>query len=358
MFRMRHAGQHYKAYCSSESTGKRIFIHHGGALGDLLLSLHAIGALRSSGDMIHLAGRPDIVGFLMKTGYINEMSDSGSPLFLPLFTGVDDGILRRFLGGFDKVCVFTVNAGSEFMERMRSMVTDMEVIQTIPPEGSRAHVSDYRLQQLFQRHDLARSESHPLPALTIPPVCMEKARETLQEAGYDFKRPLTAIHPGSGGRRKRWPLDHFRGLATMLRESQDHFLLLFSGPSEKGEVQRGIVCVASDLGRGCLHVSDPELVFAASLLGLCDFYVGNDAGITHLASFFTKRVIAIFGPTDPAMWRPVFSGCVVISADRECAPCENEATRHPRGESPTGCQGQCLTDIPVQAIYNAIVEPL
>jgi len=286
------------------------------------------------------------------------MSDIGGPLFLPLFTGLDDGILRRFLGGFDKVCVFTVNTGSEFVERMRSMVTDIEVIQTIPPEGLGMHVSDYRLQQILRIHDLASAGSHSLPVLTIPPIYMEKAGKTLEEAGHDFKKPLTAIHPGSGGRRKRWPPDHFRALATMLRREHDHFVLLFSGPSEKGEVEREIGCLASDLGRGCLHVPDPELIFAASLLSLSDLYVGNDAGVTHLASFFAKKVIAIFGPTDPAIWRPVSPGCVVISADRECTPCESAAARHAGGEGPAGCLVECLTDIRVQAVYNALAKPL
>jgi heptosyltransferase-3 len=351
-------GNPLKPLLGDESTGMRIFIHHSGALGDLLLSLPAIGALRSSGDTVHLAGQPDVVGFLRKIGYINEISDSGSPLFLPLFTRGDDGMVRHFLGGFDKVYVFTVNTDSEFVESMRSMVIDIEVIQTIPPQDTRMHVSDYRLQQFFRRDDLARAASLPFPVLPMPLICKEKARETLEDAGYDFKKPLTAIHPGSGGRRKCWPLNYFRELATKLREAEDHFLLLLSGPSEEGEVQRGIGCLSSDLGKGCLHVSGPELVMAASLLGLCDCYIGNDAGITHLASFFTKRVIAIFGPTDPAMWSPVTSGCVVIAADRECAPCENPATGHSRGESPGDCHRQCLTDISVQSVYNAIVKIL
>ena len=33
-------------------------------------------------------------------------------------------------------------------------------------------------------------------------------------------------------------------------------------------------------------------------------YIGNDSGITHLAAAVGIPVVAIFGPTDPAVWGP------------------------------------------------------
>jgi heptosyltransferase-3 len=33
-------------------------------------------------------------------------------------------------------------------------------------------------------------------------------------------------------------------------------------------------------------------------------YIGNDSGITHLAAAAGVPVVAIFGPTDPAVWAP------------------------------------------------------
>ena len=73
---------------------RRIFIHHEGALGDLLLSLSAIAALGRSGDVIELAGREDVAGLLQKTGFINSGMRSDSRLFLPLFSGEEDKTLR------------------------------------------------------------------------------------------------------------------------------------------------------------------------------------------------------------------------------------------------------------------------
>ena len=53
----------------------KIFIYHGGALGDLLLSLTAINRVRTSNDFVHIAGRSDVVDFLRVVGYADETSD-------------------------------------------------------------------------------------------------------------------------------------------------------------------------------------------------------------------------------------------------------------------------------------------
>jgi len=33
-------------------------------------------------------------------------------------------------------------------------------------------------------------------------------------------------------------------------------------------------------------------------------YIGNDSGISHLAAAVGTPVLALFGPTDPAVWAP------------------------------------------------------
>jgi len=48
----------------------------------------------------------------------------------------------------------------------------------------------------------------------------------------------------------------------------------------------------------------PLLEVAQRLLQ-CRCYLGNDSGITHLAAMLGVPTVAIFGPTDPAISRPV-----------------------------------------------------
>jgi lipopolysaccharide heptosyltransferase III len=44
-------------------------------------------------------------------------------------------------------------------------------------------------------------------------------------------------------------------------------------------------------------------------------YIGNDAGITHLAAAVGAPVVAIFGPTDPARWAPRGNRVRIIAGD-------------------------------------------
>ncbi len=45
-------------------------------------------------------------------------------------------------------------------------------------------------------------------------------------------------------------------------------------------------------------------------------YIGNDSGITHLAAAVGTPVVAIFGPTDAAVWGPRGERVSVLSGGR------------------------------------------
>jgi heptosyltransferase III len=91
------------------------------------------------------------------------------------------------------------------------------------------------------------------------------------------------LHPFSGSAKKNWPLAQFRELAALLGDVQ-----WTCGPEEElpGAVRFG------DLAELARWISGARL------------YIGNDSGITHLAAAVGTPVLALFGPTDPAIWCP------------------------------------------------------
>jgi ADP-heptose:LPS heptosyltransferase len=98
---------------------------------------------------------------------------------------------------------------------------------------------------------------------------------------------FAVIHPFSGSPRKNWPLEKFRAMAD--------------------ELERTIPvrwCAGSDDPplAGAVQISD--LYELACWLARAQLYVGNDSGITHLAAAVGTPVLALFGPTDPAVWAP------------------------------------------------------
>ena len=51
---------------------------------------------------------------------------------------------------------------------------------------------------------------------------------------------------------------------------------------------------------------------AADLVCGADAFIGNDAGMTHIAALAGVSTIALFGPTDPRVWMPLGQQCSVI----------------------------------------------
>jgi ADP-heptose:LPS heptosyltransferase len=56
---------------------------------------------------------------------------------------------------------------------------------------------------------------------------------------------------------------------------------------------------------GLLTISQVDLIETAALARLSRGFVGNDSGVSHLATAAGAPGLAIFGPTDPARWRPL-----------------------------------------------------
>ncbi len=323
---------------------RKIFIHHNGALGDVLLSLPAIQALKGQGYQIHLAGRQDIVNFLRDFGCISAGLRSDDPLFLTLHTEKADRDVTEYLSCFDRIYVFTREEDSELAANIRLLFAGARSIRTVPPAGLRRHVSAYRLEQV--RPD-AKVANYPL--LAVPSNYREMARAALQSGGYGFKDHLIAIHPGSGSRNKCWPMDRFIELMKSIKTQISCFFVLFSGPVEDGKLREEIEGCAEDLGKDCLYISDAGLGTVASLLSLCSLYIGNDSGVTHLASsVMSSKVISIFGPTDPVLWAPKSDRCVVVAAGDECSPCDGSLRNSKE------CGTKCLRDLPAGRVLNLV----
>lgn len=291
----------------------RTFIHHDGALGDTLLSLPCFRRLRADSGRLHIAGRRDVVEFLKKTGIVDGALPSDSAFCASLFRNEADPKLRAFLGEFDRACVFTIERDSPAAAAIRASIPRTRVVTTIPPAHLIMHIAEYRLSQLAPQARLSKVPA----ALSIAPCYVETAKAILHEAGFEPGRPLIALHPGSGGSLKCWPLERYFQLVERLRRAYDCFTIIFTGPAENEEVKKRIDAFSAH--GSVLHAAEWELIIAVSLLSLCNVSIGNDSGFSHLAAAVC-RTIVLFGPTDPRLWKPVGSNVDVISAGTACLP--------------------------------------
>ncbi len=281
-----------------------IFMHHDGALGDTLLSLPCINIIRHFASSLHIAGRRDVVSFLKEAGVADEISGADSGIYSSLYAEAPDEKIRAFLSGFDSAIVFTARKESQLILNVRSVIPDTEAILTIPPEASGQHAAEFRLSQCCSGVDETKKHA----TIRIRDEETIWAAGFLRGQGFAAGQRLIAVHPGSGGKNKCWPIENYAALLERITKDPRMFSIVITGPAEDAAaVSRQIHCT-----HRVIMVRDESLMRVAALLSLSDFYLGNDSGISHLAGMLGCRGVALFGPTDPAIWRPQGQGLEVV----------------------------------------------
>ena len=160
------------------------------------------------------------------------------------------------------------------------------------------------------------------------------------------KGKVLGLCPGAEyGEAKRWPAAYYAEVANAaLKSGWDVWLF---GSDKDAPVTNAI----NDLcGYRCLDLGGKtKLGEAIDLMSLCDTVISNDSGLMHVAAALGKKLIAIYGSSDPHHTPPMSSKAVVEYLGLGCSPCF-ERTCPLRGVDQ---QMKCLKDIrPGQVISD------
>jgi ADP-heptose:LPS heptosyltransferase len=285
-------------------SGRRILVLRAGALGDTLLALPAITALRRlsgpSGE-VELAGTEPAIQLALGRRLATGVHSIERARFRPLFQeSADDTGLLSFLGGFALVVAWS--DPPHLRAKLSRLGIPLLSASPHPPAG--VHASDHLYLSLAR---LGAAGPAPPPEVELDEESRLAAREFLLRHGL-CERRFIAIHPSSGSPRKNWPRDRFQRLARRLRGENQPFLWI------EGEADREVVAALN--GSVPAPVArDLPLTVLGSVLSSSAGFVGNDSGVTHLASAVNAPVIALFGPTDPRIWAPRGRKVLVVERD-------------------------------------------
>jgi len=124
-----------------------------------------------------------------------------------------------------------------------------------------------------------------------------------------------AIHPSSGGETKNWPKEQWAELGRRLAtEVPGAMLLLIEGEAD-ADAADFLATAWKDVPH--LRARLLPLPILAALLREAELFLGHDSGVTHLAAAARKDlpIVALFSPTDPAVWAPPRPGVRVLRGD-------------------------------------------
>ncbi|MBR9975165.1 MAG: lipopolysaccharide heptosyltransferase II [Bacteroidetes bacterium] len=147
------------------------------------------------------------------------------------------------------------------------------------------------------------------------------ARLKLRAAGADPARPSVGLCPGAMHFTKRWPAEHFVGLARLLVAEGERLLLL--GGTADHEAAAAIARLAPE------HITDLTgrltLMETAAAMEYCRVVVANDSGLMHMATAMSRPVVALFGGTVREFgFFPYHASSVVLEVEGlRCRPCSH-----------------------------------
>jgi heptosyltransferase-3 len=279
-----------------------------GAIGDNLLTFPVIQALRTQSNSPHVTfvGNAAVLPLALELGIAEDVFDYNSLQWSELFStnGIHSATLQGVLRDIDSAICWLRDPEHLVERNLRSLgIQQVTIAHGRPSANERMHIVEYLARTLKLQWDTQDW------AAWADGVHTHKPGQTRVDSLVGIR---VAIHPGSGGAYKCWPTAHFAALIEALWRRNISVLLL-GGPADSERMADLLSQLPKPSSASLLStLVNAPLLTIAQQLGQCVGYVGNDSGITHLAALLATPTIVLFGPSDPAIWRPLGNTTRVI----------------------------------------------
>lgn len=271
----------------------KILVIRGGAIGDFILTLPVLAALRGQFPQAELEvlGYPHIAQLALAGGLAERVQSIEARALAGFFArnGELAEHLTDYFSEFDLIISYLYDPDGIFRANV-SRCTRAQFIAGPhrPDESANLHASEVFLKPLER---LAIFEPDATPRLEVA-----KAFETTANSGR-----WLAAHAGSGSESKNWPESKWREFLAQIVESTTLNLLLVGGEAERERLERLARTLPATRIKVMQSAPLPEL---ANWLASCVAFVGHDSGISHLAAAVGVRSLILWGNTTEAVWHP------------------------------------------------------
>ncbi len=270
--------------------GGKAFIIRLRSLGDCVLTTPAIALLKGH--------RPDLrISVVVEDRFAGVFE--GNPEIYEILTPAITSIAGRRpdlclnLHGGSRSIAFTALSGARFRAGFAhfrgSAVYNVKIprAQDILAEERIVHTAEHIASAMFH--------------LGVPRAEIPRAR--LAAPRPEPGRPYAVIHAQASAPDKTWPAERFQEVALHLKE-------------ECGLEPVFIGAAGDDLRPFVVHriLAGQPLAAVKKLMAGASLFVGNDSGPSHMAAAFGVPVVALFGKSDPHIWRPWRTETVVLQS--------------------------------------------
>lgn len=286
----------------------RILVIRGGAIGDFILTLPAVKALRDALPQAHI----EILGYK----HIAVLADKR--FYVQAVRSIEYGPLARFFARNSELPADLADYFASFDLVLSYLYDPDQILETNLRRCGVEQLICGPARIVENAGHAARQLARPIESLGINVIDLAEKifpsvedREFASEFLGCMPQPIIAIHPGSGSQAKNWPLENWIGLfSSTTRFGNMERVLVISGEADEAqsaELER------EWKNRGVRFARNLPLPHLAAVLERATF-IGHDSGISHLAAAAGANCILLFGPTDPDVWAPENRNVQVLRA--------------------------------------------
>jgi ADP-heptose:LPS heptosyltransferase len=298
---------------------RNILVIDFGQLGDVVLSLPALGAIRKRFPQARITvavGKPgaDVIAlsdFADETLVVDRVAlrDGFKPLSVfRVFKLVKEVRAKRFdfvidLHSLSETNLLGFLSGAPKRLYSRRPGRSLDYLSNFNPRPPIE--TDHRQRHLIDRYlDVLRpleiENAERLPTLRTRPLDDATLERILVKARADSGAPLVGLFPGAGHPSRRWPLEQFASLADFLIRNDQVRVLVFLGPEERDfirDIRRQFPPSVVILDQ----LTIPQLAAAQARLAA---FVSNDTGPMHIASAVGTPVVLLLDKRAPESYLP------------------------------------------------------
>jgi heptosyltransferase II len=306
----------------------RILVHEVNWLGDLVMTLPTLAALRRAFPSSRLSVLIDdrLAAFFDGAEWIDEviaLRRNGRFAALELARVAAQLRAGRFnlavvlpnsFVSAMRVALAAIPVRAGFVRDHRGWMLNRRAV----PDGEllKRHQVYYWLEMLKATLSVDADLNHLAPEIAPRHLC--RMREWLGTRRNARPRLIAVAPAAAYGPAKEWPWSHYAALVSALAERGAQAVLV-GGP---GDLAACEAIAASATANGAIIAAGQTNVGELSaLLSLCDGFAGNDSGAAHLASALGVPTVAIFGSTNPARTGPLGPRTAILYKGIECSPC-------------------------------------
>jgi heptosyltransferase III len=280
----------------------KILVIRGGAIGDFILTLPVLAALRQQfpASRLEVLGYPHIAQLALAGGLVDAVRSIEARPLAGFFAakGTLAADLAEYFSEFAVIVSYLYDPDQVFQKNVALCSKAQFIAGPHRPDDEAGHHAAEVLLRPLER--LAIFDADPVPRLEVGRAS-RLAPQTNRPEDRRNACPALALHLGSGSERKNWPEARWAELIRRLVDATDLHVLLVGGEVEGERLDR-----LADL------IPPVRLTVARSLplselarqLSTCAGFAGHDSGITHLAAALGLPGVALWGESPEAVWRP------------------------------------------------------